>query len=808
MPRSLLIVESPAKVRTLRKFLGGDFSVKASVGHIRDLPKEELGVDVADRFRPDYQVIPGKEKVVKDLRAAARGAKRIYLAPDPDREGEAIAWHIQEEIAPHARGDIYRVNFNAITARAVREALERPGQVDSRKVDAQQTRRVLDRLVGYKLSPLLWEKVRGGLSAGRVQSVALRLLCEREKEIEAFVPREYWSLTATLEGKAPPSFQAKLFRVDGQEADLPDEASARAIQEELEKATYRVEKVEKKRRKRRPYPPFTTSTLQQEGAKRLRFSAQRTMRLAQQLYEGVDLGGEEGPVGLITYMRTDSARIAPEAQEAARALIRESFGADFLPPMPPAYKSKKGAQEAHEAIRPTLLDHPPERLAGRLTKDQLSLYQLVWNRFLASQMAPALYDQTTVEVGAGRCALKATGSVLLFPGFTRVYEEAREAPEEGEGQEGALPPLEEGEELRLHGLEPRQHFTQPPSRYTDASLVKALEENGIGRPSTYAAILSTLTERGYAERRKRQFHPTELGRTVNELLVGSFPEMVDVAFTAQMEAQLDAIEEGERGRVETLEGFYSSFARALERAKEKCELCGRPMEIRWGRYGRFLSCSGYPKCKGRRALPSPEKEVPEEQKALEERAAPCEKCGSPMVVRKGRRGAFLACSAYPKCKNTRPLPGGEEDERPAASDQPAEEVCDACGRPMVVRRGRRGPFLACTGYPDCRNTRPLPTRVASRPLPTGVACPREGCGGQLAERRTKRGKIFFGCANYPACDFASWDRPYPRACPRCGHPHLVVKWTKGEGRHLACPEKTCDHREDFPEVEAVGADRG
>ncbi len=734
--KSLIIVESPTKVKTLGKFLRGEYDIKASVGHVKDLPKDKLGVDVKQGFKPQYKVISGKEKVLRELKAAAERALAIYLAPDPDREGEAIAWHIMQELRKVHKGEIFRINFNEITPRAVAHAIESPGSIDTRKVDAQQTRRILDRLVGYKLSPLLWDKVRRGLSAGRVQSVALRLVVEREREIEAFRPREYWTLTASLEAESPPPFEAKLHEVDGERAELSKEEEARSVMEELEGAPFRVERVEQKRRRRHPVPPFITSTLQQEASRKLAFSARKTMRLAQGLYEGVELG-PEGTVGLITYMRTDSVRTAPEALSALRGYIREHFGDEYLPSAPNRFRSRKGAQEAHEAIRPTELKWEPEAIASYLSPDQLSLYRLIWNRFLASQMPPALYDQTTADIKAARFLFRATGSVLIFPGFTRLYVEGSE---EAEGENGGpLPPLSEGQLLTLRELLPKQHFTQPPPRYSEASLVKALEEKGIGRPSTYAAILSTLQDRHYVGLKKKRFHPTELGCLVSELLVKSFPDLLNVEFTAQMEGQLDAIEEGNGEIQETLRDFYSKFSQDLERAQvemkdvkrsvertnEKCPNCGEELLIRWGRYGKFVACSGYPSCNYTRPL-ADEVEVKED-------AEPCERCGSPMVERSGRRGRFLACSAYPQCKNTRPL----------------------------------GPKLPC---------------------------PAEDCTGLILLRRSKAGRRFWGCSRYPECTYATSCPPVATACPNCGWSFMLRRGRKDGRGYLQCPREGCQGR--------------
>ena len=664
--KKLIIVESPAKARTLNKYLGKGYQVKASMGHVRDLPKSKLGVDVEDGFKPTYVTIKGKEKVLRELRKAAKEAEEIYLASDPDREGEAIAWHIAQSLTKKDQSKVKRILFYEITKTAVKEALKNPGPIDINKVNAQQARRILDRLVGYSLSPLLWRKVERGLSAGRVQSVAVRLVCEREEEIEKFVSREYWSLTAHLQRpQTPPPFTAKLFKYQGKKADLPQEGAVKKVLSHLEGATYRVVKVEKKERKDNPKPPFITSTLQQEAARKLGFTAKKTMLLAQQLYEGMDLG-EEGPVGLITYMRTDSVRVSPEAQKKARTLIKELWGKEYLPPRAPQYKSKKTAQEAHEAIRPTEPARTPDSLKGVLPIDHWKLYKLIWDRFMASQMKPAVYDVTTADIQAKEAIFRATGRILKFPGYTVLYTEGKDDNSQGEEETSTLPPLEEGQELELLKLEPKQHFTQPPPRYTEATLVKTLEEKGIGRPSTYATILSTIQERGYVEKKQKRLYPTILGRTVNELLVKFFPRILDVGFTARMEESLDQIEEGQREWVETLREFYAPFVEELKVAEEKmervkktgkttdiiCDKCGKPMVERWSRHGRFLGCSGYPQCRNIIPLDSNGEQVKKEEP---DKSHPCprEGCDGYLVKRRGRGGRFFyGCSNYPKCRYT------------------------------------------------------------------------------------------------------------------------------------------------------------
>jgi DNA topoisomerase-1 len=762
--KSLVIVESPAKANTINKILGKDFLVKASVGHIRDLPKKEMGVDVEKNFEPRYETIPGKEKVIRELRKTAREADVVYLAPDPDREGEAIAWHISAVISDQkskAKDEkIFRVTFNEITERAVREAMKNPGRIDIKKVDAQQARRILDRLVGYGLSPLLWKKVRRGLSAGRVQSVAVKLVVDREREIEAFQKEEYWNIALLLEGSAPPRFPARLYKyrgslvinreAEGKERFLirTSEDAARTARE-VETQSLSISRIERKERKRSPYPPFTTSTLQQEAARKLRYTAKRTMMLAQQLYEGVELGGE-GSVGLITYMRTDAVRVAPEAQQGASEYIEKRFGRDYVPEKPPAYKSKAGAQEAHEAIRPTDMARPPETLKQFLSKDLYNLYSLVWNRFIASQMSPARLEQTTfiVENPEKTFEIRASGTVVRFDGFMALYTESKDEIEEEEG--GLLPHLKTGDVLKLIEIKPTQHFTQPPPRYTEATLVKALEEKGIGRPSTYAAILSTIQDRKYVHKTEGRFAPTELGVVVNDLLVDKFPELIDIGFTAKMEDELDSIEEGRMKWVKVVKDFYKPFSRDLSAATKtlgKIKPADIPTDIM------------------------------------------CDKCGMPMVIKWGRHGRFMACSGYPGCKNTRPLEG--QEQQPAV--QVTEEKCEACGSPMVLKSGRFGKFLACSRYPECKTT---------KPLSTGVKCPEDG--GDIVERRTKKGRSFWSCSNYPKCRFATWNKPVLKKCPNCGAGFLLGKRDKAGQAIRFCHRKECGYEEKAEDAVPAG----
>ncbi len=794
-PKKLLIVESPAKAKTIKKYLGPGFEVKASVGHIRDLPVSNLGVDVENGFAPTYVTSKGKEKVISELRKAAAEAEEIYLAPDPDREGEAIAWHIREALrGKKTEGKrFHRVLFNEITKEAVNKALENPLPVNQDRFESQQARRILDRLVGYNISPLLWDKVKRGLSAGRVQSVALRMIVDRERAIMAFKPQEYWSLTALLEGSAPPPFEAKLVKVGRKKAELADQEQTEQVVAAIRGRTWIVDKITRRRLKPKPAPPYITSTLQQDSFNRLGFPAAKTMALAQQLYEGIELG-DQGSVGLITYMRTDSTRIADQAQEEARDYIAKHFEEGnkpeteekftYLPKTPPAYKSPKRAQEAHEAVRPTSAFRDMGRVRRFLTPDQARLYDLIWKRFMASQMAPAQVDQTSADINVAGHTFRAGGSILRFDGYRRVFQTEK-------SEQKILPDLKEGQELKEKGLDPKQHFTQPPPRYTDASLVKELEEKGIGRPSTYASILSVLQNKSYAQRDKGRFAPTELGMVVTDLLVQSFPDLLNETFTAQMETDLDKVEEGRAGWRETLEGFYEPFNQTLAQAKTsmadlkrkglptdiKCPACGSEMVIKLGKNGQFLACSAYPECKTTSDFERDEdgRIVPETQEMVDQK---CPSCGKPMVKKSGRYGKFLACSGYPECQTTMPLENGEEKP----PEEPTDEICDKCGAPMVIKATRGGGrFLACSAYPKCKN---------AKGIPTGVDCPEEGCPGHLVERASKRGKIFYGCSEYPKCDYVVWNKPVNKPCPACGHPHLVRKDLK-KGSVLACPKRNC-----------------
>ncbi|MCD6197068.1 MAG: type I DNA topoisomerase [Deltaproteobacteria bacterium] len=755
MKKGLIIVESPTKVRTIKRYLGKDFDVRASVGHVKDLPKKRLGVNVEDNFRPEYEIISGKNKIIKELKSAATKVDNIYLAPDPDREGEAIAWHIAEELQAK-RGkarQFHRVMFHELTEQAIKKAIKSPEKLDRKKYESQQARRILDRLVGYKISPLLWSKVKRGLSAGRVQSVAVRIICDREKEIQAFVAEEYWTVAVQLEGPNPPPFLAKVIALKGKKLSIPDGEKAQEIVRDLKTADFRVKKVETKERKRYPSPPFITSTMQQEAARKMRFSAKKTMMLAQRLYEGVDLG-DEGPVGLITYMRTDSTRVAKEAVKEARTLINGRFGKDFVPQRAPVYKRGKMAQDAHEAIRPTSVARTPEDVASYLDKDALALYNLIWKRFVASQMSPAILDQTRVDIEAGLYLLRVVGTVVRFPGFTILYSETKdESQEKGRNNSDKdktdLPALAKDDPLKFLGIEPKQHFTQPPPRYSEASLIKTLEEKGIGRPSTYATILSTIQGKEYVSLEKRYFYPSALGFVVTDLLVAHFPEILDSKFTAAMEKNLDGVEDGSNSWIKVLEKFYGPFSKSLNLAQEEMKSI---------------------KTKG----------VSTDIK--------CDKCGASMVIKYGRSGEFLACSGYPECKNTKDF---KRDEKGQIQIQDKEirtdKICDRCGRLMVIKKGRFGEFLACSGYPECRNT---------KSISTGIPCPEPSCDGELFQRRSRSGKTFFGCSRYPKCKYATWDRPVAKECPLCGSPILVEKITQSDGKILKCPVKGCKYKID------------
>ena len=794
MAKTLVVVESPAKARTINRYLGKDYKVVASMGHIRDLPKTKLGVDVEAGFSPAYEPIPARKKVIKELKDAAKGVSRIFVATDPDREGEAIGWHLVREVG--GKKMIGRLMFNEITQTAVSAALDRVGEIDQRMVDAQQARRVLDRLVGYKLSPLLWDKVQRGLSAGRVQSVALKLVCDREAAIDAFKVEEYWHIVARLAAGAPPVFEARLARKGKQAVKLGNETEAMAVVADLEKAAFVVDSVATKERKRSPAPPFITSKLQQAA----RFPVKRTMQVAQQLYEGIEIPGE-GAVGLITYMRTDSTRVSEQAIASVRDHIAAAYGPQFLPAQPKRYRAGKDAQDAHEAIRPTSMALDPGAVRAHLSREQHYLYELIWNRFVASQMQPATFDDTTVEVRAGDYLLRTKGSVPKFSGWMAVYERGpqpdagTEAPADGSAGAddaatgGLLPLMAANDRLELKALRPEQKFTQPPPRFGEATLVKELEENGIGRPSTYASIIGTLQMREYVEKTETRFKPTKLGRLVTDLLTNSFDDIIQVAYTRELEDRLDQIEDGRADYEGTLASFYRKFSTDLEKAAvdmpnvkveglpsdEICEKCGSKMIVKIGRFGMFLACSAYPECQSTRELEPADTAVEEQEEA-------CDTCGRPMVVKRGRFGQFLACSGYPECKTTRKLIATQKGVAAAKPDRPLDEPCPKCGAHLTVKQGRFGEFTACSNYPQCRHV-----KLAT----TGVACPRDG--GDLVERKSRRGRVFYGCNNYPDCDFTLWNKPLGTPCPKCGAPFLVEKVTKRWGRQLLCHNDDCDY---------------
>ena len=826
MVKSLVIVESPAKAKTIQKYLGKGFTVEASLGHVKDLPKSTLGVDTSNNFETDYVVIPGKEKVLARLKKLAGPMDAIYLAPDPDREGEAIAAHLAFELDTngHAKKSkkkkkedadgaprIQRVTFNEITKRAVQAAFEHPRAIDQNLVDAQQARRVLDRLVGYQVSPLLWDKVRRGLSAGRVQTVALRLIVEREREIKAFEKKEYWTIDAHLAASKPPAFDARFLGKGEEKIEVTNGEDAEKIRAALEKADWIVRSVDKKERRRNAAPPFTTSKLQQDSSRKLRFSVKRTMMIAQRLYEGVELG-EEGQVGLITYMRTDSTRVAPEAIQEVREYVGKEYGAAYLPETPNIYKEKKEAQAAHEAIRPTSAMRHPDQVKQYLKEDEFKVYKLIWQRFVASQIMPAVFDQTTVDIDAKSKSgdvfwFRVTGSVLKFDGFLRVYEESKEGKdEEDEELKHKLPALEAGQKLTLKELKPEQHFTEPPPHYNEASLVKELEERGIGRPSTYSAILSTIQERQYVQKIGGKFTPTEIGLVVTDLLVENFRDIFDVAYTARLEEGLDEIEEGKEKWTDTLAEFYKKFQKDLKYAEkhmenikrmekptdEKCELCGAPLVIKWGKHGSFYACSTFDKedpntCKFTKENPInlPDLDSADVQETTQEEY--CENCGRVMVLKRGRFGQFMACTGYPDCKTTRRLDQGKK-----VPDIPLDELCPKCGRNMMIRHGRFGEFTACSGYPECKYV---------KQNFIGVKCP-ECKDGELVEKRARKGNTFYGCGNYPKCKFTSAHRPIPEKCPSCGSEYLVEKNLKA-GPVIACPNKECDYERAAPPAEAA-----
>jgi DNA topoisomerase-1 len=839
MSKSLVIVESPAKAKTIEKYLGKGFEVRASIGHIMDLPKNNIGVELEKRtFVPELIVSPGKEKIVDQLKKAAAKADEIFLAPDPDREGEAIAAHLALQLGTNAkeRKKIRRVTFNEITKKAVQEAFLHARDIDENLVDAQQTRRVLDRLVGYQISPLLWDKVRRGLSAGRVQTVALRLVVEREREIAGFKPVEYWTLEAALhpERRAGESFKAKFVGIEGEPARvangqdkdgkdqfianaLPDKKAMDATIAALEKATWTVASVQYREQQRRPLPPFITSQLQRDASSKLGFNVRRTMGVAQRLYEGIEIGSE-GTTGLITYMRTDSPRVSPEAKEGARAWIAKELGKQYLPETANNYKGKKDSQDAHEAIRPTDATRTPELMAKYLSDEQLKLYTLIWKRFIASQMVPAVYDVTTAKIEAKSSVdrktydFRLTGSVMRFDGFLKIYEVAEEkkADDEENSLSNKLPSLDGVKNLELEQLFPEDHYTEPPPRYNEASLVKELEERGIGRPSTYASIISTIQDREYVVKHggsRGRFYPTEIGMVVCELLVDSFPYIFDTKYTAKLEEELDDIEEGKEKWTTLLNGFYDHFEDELKHADkkmrnikrmeqltdEKCEVCGSPLILKWGKFGSFFACSAYNKkdptsCTFTKENigAKPDMNTPEAQEAGDTEEY-CENCGRVMVLRRGPFGPFMSCPGYsedPPCKTIRKLSQKQQQKPP----EPTGEACPECGKPLVLRQGAYGEFVSCSGYPKCK--------YVKQNLIEGMKCPK--CGqGDIAERKARRGNVFWGCTNYPKCDFTSNYKPVAKKCPECGSPYLVEKVLKA-GIYLECPNKKKGAEEEKP----------
>ena len=825
MAKNLVIVESPAKAKTINKYLGSDYKVLASIGHIKDLPSKELGVDIENNFEPVYEVIPdakkrNNKKTVSDLKRAAKEADTIYLAADPDREGEAICQHLAEEIVPKRPAKpVFRVMFNEITKNAIKDAFKEPKKVNQDLVDAQQARRILDRLVGYKVSPILWKTIGGKLSAGRVQTVAVRMVVDREREIEAFVQTEYWTIIANLTAKLPPNFDARLYKIEDKtlktgafdqdlkksEVHLKDEKQTKEIVAEAEKEQFIVDSVTTKERKRNPTPPFITSKLQQEAARKFGFSVKRTMQVAQKLYEGVEIGSE-GLVGLITYMRSDSTRVSDAALNETRDFVGAEYGTQYLPEKPNFYKSKKGAQDAHEAIRPTDVNRTPESLKSYLNADEHKLYRLIWQRMVASQMSPAIFDQTTIDINAGRFTFRATGSVQKFDGFLKVYQEGRdEKTEEDEDEEKTLPKVEKGENLKLNKITPEQHFTEPPPRYSEATLVKALEEKGVGRPSTYAAIMTTIQDREYVEKIEGRFHPTGLGTTVNDLLVANFDELFDSAYTARMEENLDEIEDGKLNWRDALRTFYDKFSKDLATAAENiknvkkqaiptdeiCEKCGAGMVIKFGRFGQFLACANYPECKTTREVGSKKvdaetgKNGDAENASEAETVAPCELCGKDMALKKGRFGAFYGCTGYPDCKNIRKI---DKKSGAALTTQPPvelDEICPNDGAKLVRRTGRFGEFVSCSNYPKCEYI---------KRETTGIPCPNAGCKGEIVVKKSRRGKVFYGCSNYPKCDAVYWDKPVNEPCPNCAAPFVLEKTTKKDGTFRYCQNEGCDYK--------------
>jgi DNA topoisomerase-1 len=828
MTKNLVIVESPAKAKTINKYLGKDFIVMASIGHIKDLPSKGLGVDVQNNFEPEYEIIPdtkkrNNKKIVADLKRTAKGADAIYLAADPDREGEAICQHLAEEIVPKKPAvPAFRVMFNEITKRAVQAAFEHPKQIDGNLVDAQQARRVLDRLVGYKVSPLLCRTIGGRLSAGRVQSVALRMVVEREREIEAFKKTEYWTIAANVAGKQPPPFDARLLKVSDQtvktsgfdqdlkksEILIGTDALANEIVAEARNQTFVVDDVTTKERKRNPVPPFITSKLQQEASRKLSFPVKRTMMIAQHLYEGVEIG-EEGPVGLITYMRTDSTRVGEAALGEVRGFIEGQYGANYLPEKAVHYRSKKDAQDAHEAIRPTDVTRTPDSLAKYLKPEELKLYRLIWQRFVASQMMPALFDQTTIDIKAGRFVFRATGSVQKFDGFLKIYQEGRDEKPEDDEDERTLPLVTKGETLALNKIDPEQHFTEPPPRFTEATLVKVLEEKGIGRPSTYAAIMTVIQDREYVEKKEGRFHPTALGKTVNDVLIeGGFDDLFNETYTARMEHELDEIEEGKLKWTDALSEFYDKFKDDLIKftqyakdIKEKetptdevCLKCETPgMVQKLGRFGKYLKCNNCGATRDAEPVAVDGSASAEGSADGEEEIEACELCGKQMQLKRGRFGPFYGCSGYPECRNIRKISKSGKVNAPPV---PIDEKCPLDDAQLVRRQGRFGEFISCSNYPKCKYI---------KQETTGVKCPRPGCGGDIVVKKSRRGKLFYGCANYPKCETVYWDKPVQEKCPQCGKPFLLEKTLK-KGTTRRCADEECGYKSDLVPPQANAPD--
>jgi len=795
MSKRMVIVESPAKARTIERYLGKDYYVRASAGHIMDLPPRALGVDIKQGFKPTYRVISGKEKVVAELKKAAEKASSIYLAADPDREGEAICYHLAQQLDGRENRVIHRILFNEITKNAILEAFENPSEIDIHKVEAQQTRRILDRLVGYKVSPLLWRKVRKGLSAGRVQTVAVRLIVEREREIREFKAEEYWEFGARVKATNPPPFEIKASRHKGKKFHIGGQKEADELLASLQQSDFVVRDLQKKKRKRNPVPPFITSKLQQEAVRRLGFTVKKTMTIAQRLYEGVEVGSE-GAVGLITYMRTDSTRVSTGALEEVRSYIDEHYGKDFLPAKAKIYRGKKSAQDAHEAIRPTSVAREPKGIKPFLQKDEFRLYELIWKRFVASQMNPARFDQTEILVDAGETEFKAVGSIMRFEGFLKLYHEVRDAQQKSDSlDEGrVLPEVSPGEKLAVEEIIREQKFTQPPPRFNEASLVKALEDKGIGRPSTYQQILTVIMSRDYVSKEKGRFSATQLGEIVNDLLVDHFDEIFDYNYTAKLETDLDQIEDGTENWVDALTEFYQGFKDKLQAAntemkdlkregiptKEKCEKCGSAMVIRFGKFGRFMACTNFPECRNTREASEEDADGTELSPDLKE---PCEKCGKPMVIKKGQYGDFMACTGYPECKNAKKIVRSDGKVKLHGKSD-LEEQCPKCGTNLVLRHGRFGEFISCGNYPDCRYI---------KPDETGVNCPQ--CEeGNLVGRKSRKGRVFYACDRYPDCNFTLWNRPVAEKCPECGAAFLLKKTTKKEGTVRFCGEKGCSYK--------------